>query len=338
MQRVQPVVLAPGQQPGGVLEAALPAAQLAQAHRAVDHLPGAELAEQRAGGRQLRVGGRPRALPQQHVGVMDAAHGEHEAVVEAPRDLADALAPLGGALEVAHALAGVDQVAADRLGEIDVGDLAGDGRGRGGVEPAHAVLDRAEADEREPLEPEREDLDVGRGGRARDGARLGGERARGHRVVAGHDRVMAAQGEREGPALARRAGLGQHQRPLDPTVGLGAAAERVGVDAELDRDPRRCLRVVPGAGQAVAALVRGDGRLAVAGVARRDPEALMGGRRLLDRQRRREAPASLLPRAAQQRGAPLLESAGRGRLRHHGPTIRPGPAPLNPPPAGRSSA
>ena len=69
---------------------------------------------------ELAVGGVPVSLPHEHVGVVHAADGEHEAVVEAPCDLGDPLAPLRGAIEVADALARVDQVAADRLRHVDV--------------------------------------------------------------------------------------------------------------------------------------------------------------------------------------------------------------------------
>jgi hypothetical protein len=91
---------------------------------------------------------------------VDAADREGMRVRPAAGGLLHACAPLTGTVEVANTLAGVDQVTADRLHQLGIGDLSGD-RGRDGlVEAAEALVDLALGDGGEPVETEREQLRV----------------------------------------------------------------------------------------------------------------------------------------------------------------------------------
>ena len=153
-------------------------------------------------------------MPEQHVRVGGAADREHLPVREARGDLAHAQAPLGRPLEVADQLAGVDHVAAHRLDRVRIGHLAADRGGRGRVQPPHAILDLAGADQSKAVECEREHLDVDRFHLACERDRLRRPSTR-IGVVVGEREVGAEQCHPRG-RNARRLPLYEQRGPLDP--------------------------------------------------------------------------------------------------------------------------
>ena len=152
-----------------------------------------------------------------------------------------------GAAEVAGALAGVDEVAAGAAHRVRVVDLSAQRRGRRLVEAAHALVDLAVADHREPLLGQGHHLDVdeaelpgdGRGPGRRGGGRPRCPRrpasARWARKAACHP--CSTPGSR--PSSRR-------VRPLEPAPGHGGRrrGSRARRGPGLARHPRRAEAVV----------------------------------------------------------------------------------------------
>ena len=168
---MEAVRLHPGEKLLGLAGPSLPAPKLGKARERVDVAPRPQRAQLVHRRRELLVGTLPVAVPQQHVRVGRAADREHLTVREARRDVAHPQAPLVRPLEVPDQLARVDHVAAHGLDRVRIDHLAADRGGGGGVEPPHAVVDLAGADQSEAVYREREHLDV-------DRSDLAGERDR----------------------------------------------------------------------------------------------------------------------------------------------------------------
>jgi hypothetical protein len=148
-----------------------------------------------------------------------------------------------------------------------------------------------------------------------DAQRLGRGPAALFRVVADQHRDVAAQRERERARLAVAATIGEHERALDPAVGLGEPAAPVRVEAELGREPRGALGLLARPREAIAALVGADRPRRVPQVAGRDAEPLVGRRRVVVHQRLAKLLAGLRPGAAPQRGPPCIDRLGHDDLR-----------------------
>jgi hypothetical protein len=89
--------------------------------------------------------------------------------------------------------------------------------------------------------------------------------------------------------------LQEPPRALHPALCLGRPAESQRIEDELDREPRRQPVVARLAGEAVAALVRVEGRFLVEQRARSDPEAVERLGRVAGFERALEMTARLLP-------------------------------------------
>ena len=149
-----------GEQSLGLVEAALPAAQLGEPHGRLGHPERADRGQVSALPRQHRLGLGPVAVPGEHRRVVGAADAVHELDPHPLRELLELLAPLAGAVEVAHPLAGVDQVAAGPADGLELLVLAAERRRRRLVQTAHPLLNRALADQRQPLCRQPDHLEV----------------------------------------------------------------------------------------------------------------------------------------------------------------------------------
>ena len=321
----QPVRPRLAQQRARLVGTSLAATQLRQPHHAVDRLPG-QTPEVAAGGRERPLRLVPLAPPDEEVRVVGAAGREHLRILVAARDLLDAKAPLARTVEVAHALARVDEMAADHLDDADVRDLARDGGGHRLVQPAHTVGHRAVRDERQPLDCAADHLVVQRAGGASGGDPLRRVRAGSTRIVLAVQRAVRAQVGEHGVLGHRRQAVQQFPGALQPSVHLGAAAELPAVEGQLDRQPRG-RRVVAGVPrEPVRALVGGERLRAIHLPAGRGSEALECLDGLVDRECGVEARPRLGPRRAQQRlpagGDRVFDSCA-----HHTQAYVPAPRP-----------
>ena len=280
--------------------ATLPATQLCEPDDALDDLA-RNAAEVAARGREHVLRLAPRALPDEHVGVMRAAGTEHLRVGIARGDLLDPAAPLARALEVAHPLARVDEMAADRLDDAHVRDFARHGGSRRLVEEPHAAVDVAVGDEREPLDRDAGDLEVDCTRRARGSSAVRRNRASRSRIMVRVERAVRVQIGEERMLLHRRQPLEQPARALEPAARLGLAAELQAVERELERDTCGDRLVVRVAGEPVRALVRRKRDRAVHLPARGSAEAVQRVDRLAGGERRLEVRPRLRPGRAQKR-------------------------------------
>ena len=265
-------------------------------------------------------------MPQQHVRVVRPADREHLPVREPDGDVAHTQTPLVRALEIAYPLACIKREATHRLDRVRIGHLAANGGCSGGVDAPHALRDLADADEREPVEPQREHLDV-------DRSYLTGERDRARRLCARRDRVvveqeceMSAQHRYTRRGNARRLPLDEHRGALDPARRLSRPAKRVRVITQLDRELRRRRDVATRAREPVAPLVSLDRGLRVELVARGDTEALIRLRSLVLRQRLGEPRPRFGPPAARER-CTTLRNRFAALIRPHSHNIVPTPTP-----------
>ena len=234
-------------------------------------------------------------------------------------DLLDPEAPLRGAIEVAHKLAGVDQVAADDLDEADVRNLARDGGRRRLVEAPHALLDLTGRDEREPFQRTADELGLHDAPSLRHLCGLSRETASGCRVALMQREGGAQVGEYS--VLFRRPGnlLEQMAGPLEPAAGLCRPSKQESVEDKLDCEPGRGPSVIEASGQPVPALVRvqSDGHVELE--PGRQAEAHERLRCLALGDGRFEVRLSLAPGAPPQSGEARLERIrvwALGRLRH----------------------
>jgi hypothetical protein len=248
-----------------------------------------------------------------------AAHGPQRADVPAFRHARDTLAPLAGTLEVAHALAGEDQVTAGEADRDRVAHLAGGRRRSGLVETRHALGDLALADPRQAIERDRRHLQV-------DVAELSAERlglraalAR-HRGVARVDERRLAQ-RQPAPFPRRAAPLEQPAGPPQPAVANRAlAAHCAVVPGERDRDPRRVDRPAGVAIARIRALAAFERQLGLVEEESSPRQSLEGLRRFFPLQRLGEEPLRCLPVGVAQR---LIGVAKEVPRRGHGVRHRP---------------
>jgi len=234
--------------------AALPPPQLAEPRDPVDERGAPAAPEYANRRRQLLFGLVPRPLLEQHRRVLGAADVEERAQLPALRELLHLVAPLRRALDVADALAGGDQVAADLGDPHQVADLACSGRGGRLVEPAHAFADFARLDEREAFERApgdlyvlalglRAELDRAERRLARGLGRSGLEGDLGFAhcqpAVLGRDRLFGEQPTRAlEPALGDRRPPAEQQRVPGEGRRDSRCAERI---AGLTIEPERAL-------------------------------------------------------------------------------------------------
>jgi hypothetical protein len=87
---------------------------------------------------ELGFSGSPLATADEHAGVLHAARLQHRTIVPTRRQILQPLAPLCAAIVVASALAGVNDVAADRRDGWTVFDFSSECGGGGGIQSAHA--------------------------------------------------------------------------------------------------------------------------------------------------------------------------------------------------------
>ena len=234
--------------------------------------------------------------------VVGLADPGDEADVEAAAERLDLAAPLRGAAEVAHLLAGADQVAAGPARGAQVLVLAAERRGGGLVEAAHARGDLAVRDQRRALGRDREHLEVDRPEPPAELARLAGEPPRQRRVAAAERRVGLEDGE---PAVLgdRVELLQQPCGPLRPAAGDGVlAAELEVVVAEPQREPGRAAQVAGLAVAAVGALAQVEAGLDVVDPPRGPAAAPRAPRR---------SPRRRAPRRSTRAPPPTLPWRGR---------------------------
>ncbi|HEY6060994.1 MAG TPA: hypothetical protein VIV10_10445, partial [Gemmatimonadales bacterium] len=120
--------------------------QLPQAGQRLAHERRPDLLELLRRRSELRFRFRPLAVPDQHTGVLDAADRREHPNAPAPGELLHARTPLGGAVVVAHPLAGEDLPAADHADRVQLLHLAAGGRGGRLVEAAQPRGDFARTD------------------------------------------------------------------------------------------------------------------------------------------------------------------------------------------------
>ena len=137
-------------------------------------------------------------------------------------------------LEVAEKLPA--WIVGDRLDRVGIGHLAPQRGGRGSVQPPHAILDLAGANQSKTIDRERNHLDVDRSHLTRNGHRMRRLRLRRTRIMVG-ERELGTQHRHPRRRNTRGLPLYQHRRPLDPTRRLGRPPKRVRVLTELDREP-----------------------------------------------------------------------------------------------------
>ncbi|HEY7034586.1 MAG TPA: hypothetical protein VH482_24830 [Thermomicrobiales bacterium] len=211
-------------------------------------------------------------------------------------EVPQATAPLGGAVEIADALATDDQPAAGEPDRVEIGDLARGGDGRCLVEEAHPIVDPAGVDQGEPFEGEGDRFEIGIAKRAGDRRRFGAALPGGDRVVGDRKRQFPLADQDESVLGGERQTVEEATGALDPTAGDGGfAAKGVGVPGQPEGDPRRPDPVAVVAIAAISALagVAGEGRVVepVGGEA----ESFEGLGRFLARDRPFEAVARVLP-------------------------------------------
>ena len=289
------VALGLGEQRQSVVVAALAAPQFAEAHDGVRAPRGPRRRQLLERGDQHPLRLVPLAAPGEHGAVVGLAHPRHEADVEAAAERLDLPAPLGGALEVAHPLAGGDQVAAGPACGAQVLVLAPERRGGGLVEAAHARGDLAVRHQRGALGRDREHLEVDGAEPPAQFARLAREPLRQRRVALAERGVRLEDGE---PAvLGDRLEVFQQPRgPLRPASGDGVlAAELEVVVAEPECEPRRAAQVAGLAVAAVRALAQVEAGLDVVDPPGGPAEPLDRLGRLVARRRSTRAPPPTLP-------------------------------------------
>jgi hypothetical protein len=248
----------------GLLEATLPAAQLSQPDEPVRHLP--RPGHLQVAGRRLELGLGllPGALREQHGGVVRATGREERGPPPLEAELLHALGPLAGAIEVARALAGEDQIATGGPHPDRQAHLAADG-GRGRlVELRHPLADVARRDRGQALEAEARHLDVRIAERAPQLRPLVAETARRRRVVLLEQTDLALPDRQ--PAVLRRRGqpFEQAVRAPEPAVAdRRFAPEAEVVDAEQRGKPAGGESVPVAAVEPIGALARVKHRLGV---------------------------------------------------------------------------
>jgi hypothetical protein len=216
----------------GLLESPLPAPELGESYEAVGSISPCfcKIATRLGEGLLSLV---PGTTPDQHLRVVVPAQGEDHGVVEPPCDLLHPTAPLSCAIEVADALARVDQVAANELDESGVPDFARHRGRRRFVQVPHPLLDIADGHPREPIEREEQHLPGEVADLARDGETLAGQRERSRRIVRG-ERGGRTNVDQHSVLLADRHVLEEVARTLEPTASLGGPTEVHAVDRELE--------------------------------------------------------------------------------------------------------
>jgi hypothetical protein len=231
--------------------------------------------------------------------VVRPADRQQPLVVPARRDACQAFAPLPGALEVAHELAGEDQVAAREADREVIVHLPGSGGRRRLVQIGHPPGGFTLADAREALERERGHLEIQVIELAGQCPCLGAALARQRRVAGERERRLAQQ--QPGALTGRPAPLEQPAGPRQPTVPDGRLPpEDAVVPGERDGDAGRVGRPpgLPVGRIGALAGVEDERRLVQEPAGRR--EALERLRTCVHRERALECRACLLPCAALQ--------------------------------------
>jgi hypothetical protein len=331
------VVLGPAHQRERLGRAALAASELRETRERLGPLRRADC-EDRHGLRQLDLRARPLAAQQEDGSVVGAAHGAEGADVPARGHPCHALAPLPGALEVTHALAREDQVAAREADRDRVSHLPGRRRRRRLVEARHPRCHVSLADASQAVQRDRGHLEV-------DVLELTPERL-GLRAAREHRRGLARERERrlaqrDPAALGRRTALLEEPaRPGQPPVSdRPLAPEDAVVPGERGRHPCRVDRSPCAPVCAVRALSRREGRLALVEEERGGAEALESLGRLLVLESLREERSGRRPVGVAQRPARLREQVpggGRGGIHPcslaQSPSDRSSPSAENRPP------
>ena len=297
------VLFAPGEQLLGLRQAALADAQLRhRGHgRRAHRRDVAGVRRERALQCALRVG--PAASGQQDVGVDRAAGAEQGDRIGPAGEVVDHLAPLRGALPLAGAGAGRDQVAVGLAERVDVAHAFGRGGRHRLFEKPHPLLPAPGADLRPPEHAEGEDLEVGRVRLSRDS----------HRAPSKLDALLDAlrvAGPLDRDPAMPGTGRDGFERALDAGQpapgGRGSPRHRVLV-RHPDPDARG-LVASPGANVHLeGALARLDRRLHTAQEPQRLTQAAERFGRLLSGKRGLERGASLIPFRGLERAPALFE-------------------------------
>ena len=121
------------------VEASLQAPQFAEARGALGRHPGPDSRQFLHGSLEFALGLVPLAVPHADGGVLRPAHREQRPKSPSGAEGLDARAPLRGAVVVAHAVAGGDQIAARQADGHAVRHVAGDDGRAHAVQTAHAL-------------------------------------------------------------------------------------------------------------------------------------------------------------------------------------------------------
>ncbi|MBA3443434.1 MAG: hypothetical protein H0T58_01055 [Gemmatimonadales bacterium] len=158
-----------------------------------------------------------------------------------------------------HLLAGPDQVAAGGSDHVGIGELAGRGRGRGLVQPAHPLGDFSPGNHRQALECEAQHLHIGRSDRTGDGGGFLAQAAGGHRIALTHQGDVGLLIGEQGVFWGWRKTVQQTLGPLNPAVGDRGLAPEVGVVVrEPDCHPSRGPAIIGLSEEPVGALAGVD--------------------------------------------------------------------------------
>ena len=236
------LVVESGEQPRGLVAAALAHAQLgehSERQRAAAAPPRVRLAPQRGG--EHRLGALPVAGADEDRAVDRAAPGLDGREAAPLGELDHGLAPLRGALEVGEAVAGDERRAAGVAAGERVVRLAAEGDGHRLVEQRHALLHAALAHDGVAELCQGHALDVGVGEPVRDVQRGAG-------VPLGVRGVLRALGllDLEPAELGNVArAVEQPPRPRQPAGGGGVAAVDAVLGGEIGGEPPRAPRIAP---------------------------------------------------------------------------------------------
>ncbi len=301
------------EQLGGLVETALPEAQLTEpseclACRRRPH--GIELT--RRGG-QLLLGLAPRSAPDQDAGKLGPADCRHGAHAPALGEFQRPRAPLRGPVEVTDALAREDLPAADLADGVHLLDLPRGRGGRGFIQFPHPARHVAGADQGKSFERQPGELESSVAERAAQ--RRGARRA----LACGGGVVAAEQGDfpfaQQQQAVLRSGFVAFEDAagPLQPPRRDGrVAAEGEVVPHQPQRHASRAARVVGVAIEPVRALARVERAGCVVQPPRREAELLQRGRGFRVGEALLELGAGFFPRTATERRAPSFDQSGRG--------------------------